>query len=280
MTIYLKISMDASPQKMGSTQITFLLSVHKWISDTKKNKGIHWNFWNKGFQRSYPWLQLKSGFLLVRVDSSKSWMNSPRFLQSIFVHLSSFATLSRLAATSKDNNFSNNKFEQNLLKIIFSPARWFLLSRGYLISTFFLFLYCYWKHMYLFLTLSKPFSLTSQPCPLLFPLLPTLGENRNNVQDCGITWFLSSSPRCPNPSVALRWTLRNSTAKKLKEKKPNNCYFDSNSPFQAASRGLKNPKWSKISFLKALWIHVHILPNSATFVPYSVSNAIEGQTFQ
>lgn len=72
-------------------------------------------------------------------------------------------------------------------------------------------------------TLPDSFSLTSRLCPSLFPLLPTLGENRHNIQDCDISWFIKSSLRYLNPPVILRWMLYKSTAKELKEKKKCNC---------------------------------------------------------
>lgn len=40
MTAYLKISMDATHPKLDSAQMTFLLSMHKWISDTTKIKAF------------------------------------------------------------------------------------------------------------------------------------------------------------------------------------------------------------------------------------------------
>lgn len=182
MTSHLKISMDTTQKIWTPLKLLFpFLCTNE--CQIPKNKDIHWNLWNKGFQRGYPRLQLKSGFLPLRADFAKRWMNSPHFLNSVFVHLSSFAILSRLAAASKDSNFSNSNFEQNLSQIMFGPAQGFLLSKGYLISAYFLFLHCHWKLMYFLLDTGQFFLSELPALPLAFALLPTVGENRRNAQD-------------------------------------------------------------------------------------------------
>lgn len=130
MTIHLKINTHATPQKIWAS--------HKWLCSflctseyqIPKNKGIHQNFQKKKiFQRGcYPWLQPKSGSLPVKNE----WIKCGKWIHHIscspfFAHLTSFATPSRLADASIGNNFSTNDFEQNLSKVIFSPAYWFLL---------------------------------------------------------------------------------------------------------------------------------------------------------
>lgn len=248
--------------------MTSLLSLHNLISDTNKIKAFSETSENSGVIPGCSWshvLAVQSGFL-------QEVNNSPRFLQSSFVHLSSLATLPRLADTSKASNSSDNNFEQKLAEFISSPAQWFFLSRVISYQTF---SYFFNENVHiLFLTLSHSFSLTSQPHLLVFFTAAFTGRKQNDI-----TKFISSSLQHPIPAVILRWALYKPIAKELKEIKP--CCFDSSNPFQTTSRGLKTLKWSKISSLNGPWVHLHLLPDSATFVPYSVSNAIEeGGTFR
>lgn len=139
----------------------------------------------------------------------------------------------------------------------------FLINGLFNISLFTYFFFCHWKHMFFVLHTVQLFLSALPALTLTSPLLPALGENRNNTRNDDITWFIKSSPQYPNPPMILRWMLYKSTAKELKEKKCNRAALTQITHFKLRPEVSKPPNYPKSLCLKPrgyMFMHCRIRP--------------------